>query len=217
VGEFSTIYFNDEQTPGRIQAIYPDIKLLLALREPVDRLISHHRHEIRIGHFSGEDLSLEAGIKNNATYIEQGRYASLLENWLKFFPLEQIHIIFFDQVKSNPKQVAHQLYEFLQVKPHSFDSKFEAKSNPSYVNRSVMVESIRKKTYDTFESLGLENIWNLARKAGLQKIYRKVNRQASETIIPPIDSQLKDELKNIFSEDVKALEKILDRSLDSWQ
>ena len=217
VGEFSTIYFNDRQTPERIKAIFPDIKLLLALREPVDRLISNHRHEVRIGHFSGEDLSVEAGIKNNPTYIEQGMYASHLKHWLEYFPAQQIHIILFDDIKSNPKQVVNDLYNFLQVKPHVFSSNFETKSNPSYVNRSVMLESIRKKANHTFKSLGLESIWNIARKAGLQKIYRNVNRQASETIIPPTDVQTKTELKNIFSSDVKELEKLINRNLDGWK
>ena len=217
VGEFSTLYFYDEQAPKRIKSVFPDIKLLLALREPVDRLISNHRHEVRIGHISGPDLSVEAGIKNNPTYIEQGMYATQLQHWLEYFPLEQIHIILFDDIKSNPKQVVNDLYEFLQVNPHIFASKSEIKSNPSYVNRSAMVESIRKKTYCTFKSLGLEGIWNIARKAGLQKVYRNLNRQSSETVIPPADTKTKTELKYIFSDDVKDLEKLLNRNLDDWK
>ena len=217
VGEFSTLYFNDLQAPKRIKAVFPDIKLLLGLREPVDRLISNHRHEVRIGHVSGPDLSIETGIKNNPTYIEQGMYATQLKRWLEHFPLEQIHIVFFDDIKSNPKQVIKDLYGFLQVDPNFVASRSETKSNPSYVNRSVMVESIRKKTYHTFRSLGLEGIWNIARKAGLQKMYRQLNRRSSETVIPPVDVQTKAELKKIFSDDIKNLEHILNRNLDDWK
>ena len=106
VGEFSTLYFNDLQAPKRIKSVFPEIKLLLALREtcrPVN--FQNHAHGIRIGHVTGTNLSIEAGIKNNPTYIEQGMYAIQLKRWLDYFPLQQIHIIFFDDIKSNPKQV----------------------------------------------------------------------------------------------------------------
>ena len=216
-GEFSTEYFHDPLAPIRIKNIYPDIKLLLSLREPVDRLISNHKHEVRVGHFIGPDLSVEAGIKNNPTYIEQGMYSDHLQRWLEYFPREQIHVIFCDDMKTNPDQLVHDLYKFLNVDTHVFTSKSNDKSNPSYVNRSALIESIRGKTYRTFRSLGLEPVWNLARKAGLQKLYRNANRISSENFIPAMQDETKKELKELFSADRVKLEKILNRSLENWK
>ena len=46
-GEFSTQYFWDKNVPERIYQFNPDIKLILCLRNPVDRAFSQHQHEIR--------------------------------------------------------------------------------------------------------------------------------------------------------------------------
>ena len=112
-GEFSTSYFSNLAAPERIKQAYPDCKLILMLRNPVDRLISNHKHEIRIGHYTGKDLSYESGIKNNPIYIEQGLYATHLKRWLEFFDQDQIHIVIFDDVKSIPEVVEQALYDFL--------------------------------------------------------------------------------------------------------
>jgi len=115
IGEFSTSYFCDHESPRRIKQCYPDAKLILMLRDPIKRLQSNHKHEIRVGHLTGPDFSIEAGIKNNPTYVEQGLYATHLERWLEYFDRDQIHIVFFDQLKSDPGAVETQLYEFLQI------------------------------------------------------------------------------------------------------
>ena len=217
IGEFSTTYFADFQAAQRISNIYPDIKLLLCLRDPVQRLISNHKHEVRIGQFSGPDLSIEAGIKNNPTYVEQGLYATQLEHWFKYFPKEQFHIMLFDDIKSDPQKVVYDLYEFLGVDPNLQTDLVNSKSNPSYVNRFDKVEKIRKKTYRFVKAVGLGWIWDAARQTGLQKAYRKANRKESESVIPPISSETRQRLKNMFVDEVITLEKLIDKNLDHWK
>ena len=64
------------------------MKLILFLRNPLDRLISNHKHEIRVSHLAGNELSVEFGLMNNPSYVEQGLYATHLERWLEYFPKE---------------------------------------------------------------------------------------------------------------------------------
>ncbi len=49
-GEVSPSYFHSPAVPERVHAYAPDIKLILLLREPVQRAISNHKHEVRIDH-----------------------------------------------------------------------------------------------------------------------------------------------------------------------
>ena len=72
-GEVSTSYFHTADAPQRIKAYNPDAKLFVCLRNPVERVLSNHRHEARVGHISGANLALEAALENNPA-IESYRW-----------------------------------------------------------------------------------------------------------------------------------------------
>ena len=217
VGEFSTTYFCDYDAPKRIKQCYPDSKIVLMLRDPIERLISNHKHEIRIGHLTGPDFSVEAGIKNNSTYIEQGMYATHLERWLEFFERDQIHIVFYDQVKSNPAEVEKELYAFFGV-DDVVHYDLLSKSNPSYVYRSKGLENVRRNVIKAVKSLKLEPVYRWAvNKSGLQSAYRKANRNSSSELVPELLSETKDSLVNIFSPEIEKLEKSLSVDLEQWK
>ena len=89
-GEISPSYFAEPAVPARIARYAPEVRVLLSLRDPVQRALSNHRHEVREGHLTGPDLSFEAGLANNPMYVEQGLYATHLRQWLHHFPRERI-------------------------------------------------------------------------------------------------------------------------------
>ena len=72
-GEISPSYFAEPAVPGARRAISaPTPKSCCRLRDPVERALSNHRHEVRVGHLTGADLSFETGLANNPMYVEQG-------------------------------------------------------------------------------------------------------------------------------------------------
>lgn len=216
LGEFSTSYFSDLAAPQRIKEKYPDVKLLLALRNPIDRLMSNHKHEIRIGHLTGNDTTVESGIKNNPTYVDQGLYATHLKRWYEHFDKDQILVVNYDDVRSNAESVEQTLYEFLGLKPQTNFDNLE-KSNPSYVYRSPVVEKIRSGAFDLMHALGLEKAWDMARKTGLQKIYRSMNRAPSDNVVPPMKDETRQELYKIFEPEIIELEKLTGMDLSNWK
>ena len=217
IGEFSTSYFCDYETPKRIKQCYPDSKIILMLRDPVKRLQSNHKHEIRIGHLTGPDFSLEAGLENNPTYIEQGLYATHLKRWLEYFSREQIHIVFFDQLKKDPAAVERELYEFLGIKQLSNHEMLE-KSNPSYVYRSKGMEQTRRGVLKLIRALRLEAFYRwLVAKSGLQSAYRKMNRSSAQQLIPETQSATEQELAERFLSEIVELEALLGVNLSSWK
>lgn len=217
IGEFSTSYFCDYETPRRIKECYPDSKIVLMLRDPIQRLISNHKHEVRIEHVTGPDFSVEAGIKNNPTYIEQGLYATHLERWLEFFDREQIHIVLFEQLKHDPAAVEQELYSFLKIDSVSHHHLL-SKSNPSYVYRSKGTESIRRKVLTLFRGLNLEPLYRwVVKKTGLQSAYRKANRTSSQQLIPDMQDQTRKQLVEAFSGEIRRLEVLLGVDLSAWK
>jgi len=135
-GEASPYYIIHPHAPRRIAQAKPDVKIIILLRNPVDRAYSNYNFEVKIGH---EKLSFEDAIKieterlegevekmtkdesyysyahHHFTYLERGKYADQLKNWFKYFNNDQILILksesFFDNVQMNLKTV----FEFLNL------------------------------------------------------------------------------------------------------
>lgn len=216
-GEISPSYFCDPLVPPRVHAYAPDIRIILSLRDPVQRALSNHRHEVRVGHIQGSDFSFETALASNPLYIEQGLYATHLRRWLQYFPLEQILIVLMEDVERAPAEVARAVYEFVGVDPAFQPDGLTTRFNPSYANRSARLRAIKDSLYEYTRAPALNWLWELGAAAGLKRIYRSLNQVASEKRIPAPSPELLADLRGRFEPEVVELEKILGRSLQSWR
>lgn len=217
IGEFSPSYFHDAAAPERVHAYAPDVKLLLTLRDPVERALSNHRHEVRVGHLRGPDLSLETGLANNPMYVEQGRYASHLQRWLEWFPREQIFVALMDDIRNDPRVVAAQVFQFLGVDPAFVPDGLTTQYNRSFATRSRALTRVKDGVYALSQQPPLRWTWRAARSLGLQRLYRQVNVVNSEQVIPEPEAATLEALRAGFADDVARLEELLGRNLDHWK
>jgi hypothetical protein len=135
-GEASPSYLFHPHAPARAAKLLPDAKLIVLLRNPVDRAYSQFRHNVGLGF---EKLSFEDAIASQEertksekekllaheyhpsytykryAYLERGIYADQLESWFKYFPREQILILSSEDFFANPASVYAQTLEFLHV------------------------------------------------------------------------------------------------------
>jgi len=133
-GEATPYYIFHPGAPGRVAARLPRARLIVLLRNPVDRAYSHYNHMLRVGR---EPLSFEAAIAQEAerlegeeqriladphystfqhlhySYLARGRYAEQLEKWFALFPREQILILESEQLYAAPAGCLHQAAAFL--------------------------------------------------------------------------------------------------------
>ncbi|MGC1507005.1 sulfotransferase domain-containing protein [Ketobacter sp. MCCC 1A13808] len=217
IGEISPSYFHEPAVPARVYRHYPDIKLIVSLRDPIKRAVSNHMHEVRIGHLSGEDISFENGLANNPTYIEQGLYATHLERWMSVFPRENILILLFEDVIANREAAAKKIYQFLALDDQHRSVALDTRSNPSYVNRYKGLEKLRKGLRKTVKSLGLDFLWRYLAKMGLSKLYSGVNKVSAAKAVPPPKEATIQNLAVEFDTEITQLESILSRELSMWR
>jgi hypothetical protein len=108
VGEFTPGYFGTANTeldivqhrlnrdvPRLIYESFPDLKLVLSLRDPVDRAISSYYHHVRRGRISPDHRILEVAGRH-AIFL-RGCYDVHLRNWLRYFPLDRYLILFYEE------------------------------------------------------------------------------------------------------------------------
>lgn len=215
-GEISPSYLHGPGVAERVAAYNPAMRIILMVRDPVERAVSNHRHEVRIGHFVGPDLSFEAGLRNNPAYIEQGLYAKHLRNWLQAFPQQQVMVLRFDEVIAEPALVLRRVCEFLGVDADYESPRLFEKSNESYLPRSGVLARGKNAIRGTLRAVGLGRIWELIGDAGLRERYRRVNRVKPEQVFGDPQPETLRQLRSTFEQDVRDLQQLSGADTSDW-
>ncbi len=137
LGEATPNYFFHPTAARRLSQLFPDIKLILVLRNPIERAYSHFQHNIRRNRIQGtfeKALALEEEIfsANKGqlpevfsqtpeywwhSYVNRGIYSRQLEIWQKYFQPEQLLIFKSEEMFRHPDRTAAKTYDFLGLKP----------------------------------------------------------------------------------------------------
>jgi len=125
----------------RIHEMYPDMRLIVTLRNPVNRAVSALNHFIRRGHLSplygidellfGDEQSRIEGLG----IIEKGFYARELRPYLDLFDRDQLLIFLFeDDILQAPRETLRRLYEFVGVDAEVDDADLERERGEHYLS-----------------------------------------------------------------------------------
>jgi hypothetical protein len=215
-GEISPSYLHVPGVPERVARYNPDMRVILIVRDPIARAYSNHKHEVRIGHLQGENLSFEAGLRNNPAYVEQGLYGRHLKRWLAVLSGEQVQIVRFEDVVYDPAAVLHAVCDFLRIGPMPAGVRLSEKSNESYLVRHYSFEAVKNMLRSTVRALGLGDAWQKLGDSGLRARYRRLNRVAPESSIGAPAPETIEILRNLFRPDVEEFAQLTGLSLDDW-
>jgi hypothetical protein len=128
VGKMSPRYLRDNKVPERIYALFPDTKLFILMRNPIDRAFSHYRMLYRLGRIT-EDFdslvdrqlqpaSLQYARTNSVdgefSLLVQSEYGRILQEYEKYFS-GKILFLFTEEMEKDPKSTLKKFYEFLNI------------------------------------------------------------------------------------------------------
>ncbi len=219
-GGMSQSYFHELPVIDRVKEyqdyIDSEFKIVVSLRNPIERALSQHRHLVRLGRVPAEDLSFEAALRTNPTYQDQGMYYSHLSRWIASFGKERIHVVLMEDIREDPLKVAKALYRFLEVSEDSVPTDLHKSRNQSYVPRSRQVDAVRVNVSRTMRALGAQGLWRTVGNLGLRNLYRRFNHHSSSQVIPDPNPETLIELRSNFAEDVRQLSHLLGRDLTAW-
>lgn len=128
-GEVTPIYIYWPNSLERIRSYNPDMRLVLVLRDPVERAWSHWRMErargVETHDFSwcireGRSRLAAAdppGFHREFSYVERGFYGRQVERLFGLFPREQVLILTSDELDGAPGAVMARLSDFLGIGP----------------------------------------------------------------------------------------------------
>jgi hypothetical protein len=158
LGEATPIYSYWWPAMARIWAYNPAMRLILCLRNPVERAYSHWAMETARG---WDSLPFEEAIASEAlrcrqalpeqhrvfSYLSRGYYSEQLRRLWSFFPREQTLILRQEQLLEDPVGTLPQVYAFLGVDPQPLTQPLRANTG-SY--SSPMDPAIRAQLQELF-------------------------------------------------------------------
>lgn len=122
--EKSPAYFVTEEVPERIFKMNSSVKLLIIVRDPTTRAISDYTQVLegkerknktyhKFEHLAIDASTCEVNTKYKA--VRTSIYVKHLERWLKYFPVEQFHIVDGDRLITNPLLELQLVERFLNL------------------------------------------------------------------------------------------------------
>jgi hypothetical protein len=123
-GEATPFYLYDLAAHDRIRRLVPDAKLIILLRDPVDRAHSNWTHLWNAGlepeadfltACRAEDARRAAGWADFWHYVGLGQYGHQVQHLFKVFPREQVLLLRYRDLKDNPAQTLDRVCDFLGV------------------------------------------------------------------------------------------------------
>lgn len=185
-GESTAYYMFHPLAAKRIAETLPETKIILLLRNPVDRAYSHYQYKVRRGK---EPLSFEAAIEAEPerlagederlrsnpnyrsqahflySYLARGVYVDQIKHWQSLFPPERLLILESGGLFKRPAEVYRQVLEFLGVpawQPREFGNHFDGgyKTKMSPETRRKLVDYFAPHNARLYAHLGLRYDWD---------------------------------------------------------
>jgi Sulfotransferase domain len=222
----STTYLYSRRAVPDILERVADPRFLVCVRNPVDLLVSYHRTQVvalnepeddfarawRRGRpAEGETNALDAKLLDYDTVARQG---AAVERAQRLAGGDRVHVVVFDDLVADPRQVWDRLQGFLGLTPQPLPQV--SRHNPS--NKTARWKGLRRTMHRPPAAIApaVRRLRQWARTTDSATVGRAKNLLWKQTERPRIDDDLRRELETTFAEDVERLGRLLGRDLTGW-
>ncbi len=214
-GEFSIDYLFDKKAPQRIQLHFPNVKLLVTLRNPREMLYSLYQHfQTTIRYSVKEEFST---LIQNDNFLSVGLYHKQLKRYYELFPVENIHVILLDDIKNNPKNVVKKLFHFLNVSEDYYSSSMNEKIGHDSLPKNQYIHGLCNNILKLVADITPCKIYDaISSNSTLYNLYSRINMIKRSDKYHLMQSIEVEYLKNYYKDDIENLSKLIQRDLSAW-
>lgn len=151
-GEITPSYLTVPHAPLLAASICPEVKVLVILRNPVDRAYSHWKVSLWVeGKIPWGTSFLKAfkyGYPWGAywhTISERGLYYKYLKRWYKSFPEKQIKVLWYDDLESDPLAFLRNLYGWLGLNKDFIPKNYKNKLNENWSKVKTKIKEVDRQ------------------------------------------------------------------------
>jgi len=201
VGEKSTSYLDHPEAAQRLREALPEVRLILQLRNPIERVWAHYRTEFRRGEVSGDtDLHLRADGPDGERLRAGGLYFRHVSRFFELFSREQLCVTLYDDLDREPASVLN------RIRAHVGLATVAA---PAIGPASEPVGDAGAARPAPRDSL-IKPVGDGARRR------RSGSAPARSARYPELSDAVRDGLRSYYEDDVRALSQLLERDLSPW-
>ena len=220
----SYIFYCEKTLPRIKEKLGDEIKIIVMLRNPVDRAYSHYLMSLKKGFEKmsfedavfNESVRLKSGIRNNEinfSYITRGLYFNQLKKCFGLYDRKQFLILTFDEFIINRDRCVLEIEKFIGVRELPLEEN--VKSNAAKTVRSSKLTVAMREKSLIKQVIKVLLPFKSVRK-NLRKGINKLNEE--ENKIEKLSMNLKEKIySQYFKEDVEQLETLLGLDLSAWK
>jgi hypothetical protein len=212
-GEASVSYLFYENVAEDIKKYNPNAKIIIMLRNPIERAFSHYLMDYRLGLISDsfENVLAKKSKHKNAhlfyqQYIEVSKYSKQIQRYLDFFKKDSILFIDYEDFKINVSKTVDQVYNFLHISTE-FAADINTKHNTFTMPKNKVIRLI-------YSFVFLRKILTFLFPTYLVKNIRVLLFKSDKK--PELLKETRSLLKRIFNDDIKNLEEVLSKDYSKW-
>lgn len=205
-GEKSADYLAHPDAASRLARCLPRSRLVVQLRDPVERAYSDYKMFYRRGTVHGppEDF-LACAECPHPRFLRDGLYGLHLERWLDHFPQEQVLVYLHDDVIASPEGVVRTVSAHIGVEPHHAPASYERENDSSAKILPLGVRRALSPLKPAVRHLRGEPLFEATRAL-----------LAKEIRYPPLSPVLRAHLREFYRQDLAKLERLTKRDLSAW-
>ena len=224
-GEASTLYLYSPEAPENIARHAPDAKLIVVLRNPVDRAYSAFLFMLRDSREPLDDFSLALEDEKRRIaenwgpeyhYLQRGFYYPQLERYLDRFGREKVRIYLYEDLMEDPDGVVRDMFRFLGVED-SFTPDMSSKHNVSGIPASKVLQRAylflrgSSPLKSALKTLLPAKVRHRMYLRALRSVQRRNLKKA-----PPLSPRVRRELTEAYRDDILKLQDLIQRDLSKW-
>ena len=202
-------YLHIIESPKLIKKTIPNAKIIICLRDPIERAFSHYLGGLRS---HDETMAFEESFEKNMNpinkdskffkhYIKRGLYYENVKRFLEIFGDDNVQIIIFEGFIKRPREIFRETLDFLNVKseiPPIVGKKFNEYAEPlrqlgTSLVKNETIKGIIKKILPKDSRVGL--LRTLTNKKSVKPEMLDVHRKILEELYFNDSKKLKDLLK----------------------
>jgi len=212
MGEMSPLYFASDDARERIARVIPRCRIICSFRDPVERAWSHWR---LLARSLRTRLDFEQAVERLRDIRETSRYGHYAANWIESFGRENVLLLFYEDLESNPQAFVDSVCDFIGGPRFSLSDSQAAGTRVHSVPARARHPALARNVRNAIGWLNDRRMHRAARLIRLSPIWR-YSFEGGEPFArptPEVDARIRASL----IPDIEHLEKISGRDLSAWK
>lgn len=212
MGEIDPNYFGIVEVCERIAHHIPHAKIIVTLRDPVERAYSSYRIMRRD---AWTRVGFEETVARNNVIRESSRYSFHLKNWWDHFGRDRVIVLMYENLEADPQAFLDRICAFIGIARIVVEGSALATERVNTVTHAPRSRRIAQNARNARDWMRVHR-WHRAidvlDKAGVWR-YCFGGGEEFQSMDPQVEARLREH----FRPEVEALEELLGRDLSAWK